>query len=397
MVRIKRALISVSDKSGVVELAQTLSKFGVEIISTGGTAKLLKNSGIDVKGISQHTNFPEMLDGRVKTLHPKIHGGLLALRDNPEHVAQIKEHDIEPIDMVVVNLYPFEATIKKEGVTLEEAIENIDIGGPSMLRSAAKNYRSVAVVSDSKYYSRIIDDLKNNNGAISDDTLRELGLRVFELTSYYDSKIYEYLSKQLNGKKVQEDVFSKEINLKFNKIQDLRYGENPHQKAALYQDPQIKSDSLATAEKISGKELSFNNFLDLNTAWEIVREFDQPAAVVIKHLNPTGVAIAKDIKTAYVRAWSADKLSAFGGIVGINKKVDLATAKKINSSGFLECVAAPDYDKDALEVLMQKKNFRIIKLKIEKSDTGIDIKSIDGGVVIQEKDLFDLDKNKLKV
>lgn len=397
MVKIKRALISVSDKGGIVELAQALSKFNVEIISTGGTAKLLKNSGVNVKEISEHTNFPEMLDGRVKTLHPKIHGGLLALRDNPEHVAQIKEHEIEPIDMVVVNLYPFETTIKKQGVTLEEAIENIDIGGPSMLRSAAKNYRSVAVVSDSKFYPRIIDDLSKNNGAIGDETLKELGIKVFELTSYYDSMIYQYLSQQLNKGRSDKDLFPKEINLKYNKIQDLRYGENPHQKAALYKDPRDKADTLATAEKISGKELSFNNFLDLNAAWDIMREFEEPAAVVIKHLNPTGVAIAKDLKTAYLRAWSADKLSAFGGIVGLNRKVDLETAKKLNSSGFLECVAAPDYDKAALELLMQKKNFRILKLKVEKPDAGIDIKSIDGGVVIQEKDLFDLDKDKLKV
>ncbi|MDD5005018.1 MAG: bifunctional phosphoribosylaminoimidazolecarboxamide formyltransferase/IMP cyclohydrolase [Candidatus Omnitrophica bacterium] len=396
MAKIKRALISVSDKSGIVELAQELAKFGVEIISTGGTAKLLKNSGVNVKEISEHTGFPEMLDGRVKTLHPKIHGGLLALRDNPEHLKQIKEHNIEPIDMVVVNLYPFEATIKKPGVTLEEAIENIDIGGPSMLRSAAKNYRSVAVVSDAKYYSRIIQELKQNQGAISDGLLKELGLNVFKLTSYYDGKIYEYLSRQLAQGKADE-LFPKEINLKFSKIQDLRYGENPHQKAALYKDPQVLDESLANAQKLSGKELSFNNFLDLNAAWGIVREFDEPAAVVIKHLNPTGVAIAKDIKTAYLKAWSADKLSAFGGIVGLNKKVDLDTAKKINTSGFLECVIAPDYDKDALELLIQKKNFRVLKLKLNKPKQGLDIKSIDGGVVIQENDLLDLDKDKLKV
>ncbi|MDD5292611.1 MAG: bifunctional phosphoribosylaminoimidazolecarboxamide formyltransferase/IMP cyclohydrolase [Candidatus Omnitrophica bacterium] len=396
MVKVKRALISVSDKTGIVDLAKELSKFGVDIISTGGTAKLLKNSGVNVKEISEHTGFPEMLDGRVKTLHPKIHGGLLALRDNPQHLQQIKEHNIEPIDMVVVNLYPFEATIKKPGVTLEEAIENIDIGGPSMLRSAAKNYRSVAVVSDAKYYPRIIQDLKQNKGAVSDGLLKELGLNVFKLTSYYDGKIYEYLSQQLAQAK-KEELFPKDINLKFSKIQDLRYGENPHQKAALYQDLQVAVDSLAKAEKLSGKELSFNNFLDLNAAWDIVREFDEPAAVVIKHLNPTGVAIAKDIKTAYLRAWSADKLSAFGGIVGLNKKVDLDTAKKINASGFLECVVAPDYEKDALELLIQKKNFRVLRLKINKPTQGLDIKSIDGGVVIQEKDLFDLDKNNLKV
>jgi len=396
MVKIKRALISVSDKTGIVDLAKELSKLGVDIISTGGTAKLLKNSGVDVKEISEYTGFPEMLDGRVKTLHPKIHGGLLALRDNPQHMQQIKENNIEPIDMVVVNLYPFEATIKKPNVTLEEAIENIDIGGPSMLRSAAKNYRSVAVVSDAKYYPRIIQDLKQNKGAISDGLLKELGLNVFKMTSYYDGKIYEYLSQKL-AQADKDELFPKDINLKFSKIQDLRYGENPHQKAALYQDLQVAVDSLAKAEKLSGKELSFNNFLDLNAAWDIVREFDEPAAVVIKHLNPTGVAVAKDIKTAYLCAWSADKLSAFGGIVGLNKKVDLDTAKKINASGFLECVVAPDYDKDALELLIQKKNFRVLRLKINKPAQGLDIKNIDGGVVIQEKDLFDLDKNNLKV
>jgi phosphoribosylaminoimidazolecarboxamide formyltransferase/IMP cyclohydrolase len=395
MVKIKRALISVSDKTGIVELAKELSNFGVEIISTGGTAKLLKDSGVNVKEISQYTGFPEMLDGRVKTLHPKIHGGLLALRDNPEHIRQIQEHNIEFIDMVVVNLYPFEATIKKPGVTLEEAIENIDIGGPSMLRSAAKNCHSVAVVSDAKFYPRIIQELKQNKGAISDGLLKEMGLNVFKLTSYYDGMIYNYLSRQLSQAAAQE-LFPSQLNLKFSKIQDLRYGENPHQKAALYEDSQ-GGNSLAKAEKLSGKELSFNNFLDLNAAWDIVREFDEPAAVIIKHLNPTAVAIAKDIKTAYLKAWSADKLSAFGGIVGLNKKVDLDTAKKIRESGFLECVIAPDYDSNALELLKQKENFRILKLKLEKPNSGMDIKSIDGGVVIQEKDLFNLDDNKLKV
>lgn len=399
MVKIKRALISVSDKTGIVEFAKELSNFGVEIISTGGTAKLLKNSGIEAKEISEYTGFPEMLDGRVKTLHPKIHGGLLSLRDNPEHMRQIEEHNIGLIDMVVVNLYPFEKTIQRQGVGLEEAIENIDIGGPSMLRSAAKNYHSVAVICDSADYPRIIKELRENKGCISKDALEELGLKVFKLTSYYDSKIYGYLSTKL-AKKIEaasEELFPNELNLRFNKVGDLRYGENPHQKAALYQDPQITNDSLVKAEKISGKELSFNNFLDLNAAWDIVREFDAPAAVVIKHLNPTGVAIAKDIKSAYLRAWSADKLSAFGGIVGLNKKVDLETAKKINASGFLECVVAPDYDNAAISLLMQKKNFRILKVRINAPDKGFDIKSIDGGIVIQEKDLFDLDRDKLKV
>jgi len=397
MLKIKRALISVSDKNGIVELAKELENFDVEIISTGGTAKMLKGAGIRVIEMSEYTGFPEMLDGRVKTLHPKIHGGLLSLRENPEHMRQVKNHSIGLIDMVVVNLYPFEATIKKLGVTLEEAIENIDIGGPSMLRSAAKNYHSVAVVSDSKDYPRIIDELKANNGALSDALLKDLGLKVFKLTSHYDGKIYDYLSQAMQGKAYGQEAFPKSLTLGFDKVQDLRYGENPHQKAALYQECNAIGDFLVTAEKLSGKELSFNNFLDLNAAWDIVREFEEPAAVVIKHLNPCGAAIGKDIKTAYVRAWSADKLSAFGGIVGLNRKVDLDTAKKISSSGFLECVIAPDYDKDALDLLMQKKNVRLLKLKFEKPPEGLDIKSIDGGVVIQQKDLFDLDKNTLKV
>jgi len=397
MVKVKRALISVSDKSGVVDLAKELKNFGVEIISTGGTAKLLKNSGVDVIEISEYTGFPEMLDGRVKTLHPKIHGGLLSLRENPEHMNTVKDHGIGLIDMVVVNLYPFEATIKKPGVTLEEAIENIDIGGPSMLRSAAKNHHSVAVVSNTADYPRVIKELKENKGSLSDGLLKDLGVKVFKITSYYDSMIYNYLSKNAFSKQESANLFPNKINLTLDKVQDLRYGENPHQKAALYRDPNAKKESLVSAEKISGKELSFNNFLDLNAAWGIVREFDEPAAVIIKHLNPTAVALAKDIKTAYLKAWSADKLSAFGGIVGLNKKVDLDTAKKINQSGFLECVIAPDYDKDALDLLKEKKNFRILKLKLNKQEQGLDIKSIDGGVVVQEEDLFDLDKSNLKV
>lgn len=397
MVRIKRALISVSDKTGIVDLAAQLQEFDVEIISTGGTAKLLKNSGIKVIEISQYTGFPEMMDGRVKTLHPKIHGGLLSLRDNESHMAQAQEHGIGLIDMVVVNLYPFEATIQKPGVHLEEAIENIDIGGPSMLRSAAKNYRSVAVVSDAGDYPFIIDELKKNKGSLSEITLQRLGVKVFELTSRYDAAIYGYLSKTTAQGASGEELFPQKLSLTFDKIQTLRYGENPHQKAALYKIPGEGADCLVCAQKLSGKELSFNNFLDLNAAWDIVREFDEPAAVVIKHLNPTGVAVAKDLKSAYLRAWSADKLSAFGGIVGLNRNVDLETAKKISASGFLECIIASGYDKAALNLLTQKKNVRLLQVAIKKPRQGYDIKSIDGGVVIQEKDLFDLDPQVLKV
>jgi len=397
MFKIKRALISVSDKSGIIELATELKKFNVEIISTGGTAKILRDAGIKVIEISEYTGFPEMLDGRVKTLHPKIHGGLLSLRDNAEHMRQVKNHSIGLIDMVVVNLYPFEATIKKPGVSLEEAIENIDIGGPSMLRSAAKNYRSVAVVSDPSDYSRIIKQLRDNDGSLSESFSAELALKVFRLTSLYDAMIYDYLSQTLSGKGYGKQLFPQLFILDFEKIQDLRYGENPHQKAALYRRAGESGISLATAEKLSGKELSFNNFLDLNAAWDIVREFEEPAAVVIKHLNPCGVAVGRDIKGAFLRAWSADKLSAFGGIVGLNRKVDLETAKKINASGFLECIIAEDYEKDALELLMKKKNVRLLRLKVERPANALDIKSIDGGIVVQEKDLFDLDKNSLKV
>ncbi|MFC1752692.1 bifunctional phosphoribosylaminoimidazolecarboxamide formyltransferase/IMP cyclohydrolase [Thermoproteota archaeon] len=395
--KIKRALISVSDKAGIIDLAETLADFGTEIISTGGTARLLKEAGIAVKDMSSYTGFPEMLNGRVKTLHPKIHGGLLALRDNPEHKHQAKEHDIGFIDMVVVNLYPFEATISRPDVTLKEAIENIDIGGPSMLRSAAKNYQSVAVVSDPGDYQEIVAELKENDCSLSDQTLEKLGIKVFHLTSLYDAKIYEYLSRNLAEDKSGHELFPSRLVLEFDKVSDLRYGENPHQKAALYRDLKHPKDSLVRAKKISGKELSFNNFLDLNSAWQVVREFKEPAAVVIKHLNPTGVALAKDIKTAYLRAWSADKLSAFGGIVGLNRRVNLATAKQIKASGFLECVIAPDYDKSALNLLMEKKNFRILKLASKPEQRSLDFKCVLGGVVIQENDIFDLDNSKLKV
>ncbi len=397
MVRIKRVLISVSDKTGITEFARQLQKFGAEIISTGGTAKLLKNAGLNVQEISEYTGFPEMLDGRVKTLHPKIHGGLLCLRDSKDHMAQIKKHAIRLIDMVVVNLYPFEATIQKSGITLEDAIENIDIGGPSMLRSAAKNYRFVAVVSDPGDYPQIVGELQKQKGRLGDETLRQLGLKVFQRTSSYDSKIYEYLSNGSAQKHPSDELFPTKLDLSFTKIQNLRYGENPHQRAALYEGDVSTDGSLVHAEKLSGKDLSFNNFLDLNAAWDIVREFDEPAAVVIKHLNPTGAAIASNLETAYVRAWSADKLSAFGGIVGLNRNVDRGTAKKINASGFLECVVAPSYDQAALKLLTQKKNFRVLWVELKKPQQGFDIKSIDGGVVIQEKDLFNLDKHKLNV
>ncbi|MDP3142940.1 MAG: bifunctional phosphoribosylaminoimidazolecarboxamide formyltransferase/IMP cyclohydrolase, partial [Candidatus Omnitrophota bacterium] len=296
MIKVKRALISVSDKTGIIELARGLQEFSVEIISTGGTAKMIKDAGIPVIEVSEYTGFPEMLDGRVKTLHPKIHGGLLAVRDNPEHMKQLEAHKIGLIDMVVINLYPFEKVIQKKDVKLEEAIENIDIGGPSMLRSAAKNFRSVAVICNPSRYKDILQEMKTNKGIISDSILVNLAVEVFNTTSRYDSVIYSFLSQKLTPKELTK--LPKDLLLRFSKLQDLRYGENPHQAAAFYAD----SDGmvgLACAKQLHGKELSFNNILDLNAASEIVKEFESPAAVIIKHNNPCGVAQDKNLSAAY--------------------------------------------------------------------------------------------------
>ncbi|MDD2679970.1 MAG: bifunctional phosphoribosylaminoimidazolecarboxamide formyltransferase/IMP cyclohydrolase, partial [Candidatus Omnitrophica bacterium] len=294
MVKIKRALISVSDKAGILDLAKELNKFGVEIISTGGTAKLLRENNIPVKEVSEYTGFPEMLDGRVKTLHPKIHGGLLALRDSAEHMKTLEEHGIGLIDMVVVNLYPFEKTTQKSGVSIEEVIENIDIGGPSMLRSAAKNHRSVAVICNPERYAQVIEELKKNKGALPESLMRDLGIEVFNRTAKYDGAIFAYLNQWNKGGQLQAQGFPQELNLSFEKIQELRYGENPHQQAAFYKE-KGKSAGLINLKQLQGKELSFNNLLDLNSAFELVREFSNPAAVIVKHNNPCGVAEDKTL------------------------------------------------------------------------------------------------------
>ena len=322
MRKIRRALISVSDKKGLEEMVKVLNEFKVEMLSTGGTAKLIAELGIPVKSVSDHTGFPEMLDGRVKTLHPKIHGGLLAIRDKKDHMEQIKKHDIGLIDMVVVNLYPFEKTIAKSDVKLEEAIENIDIGGPSMLRSAAKNSKDVVVVCNPDRYKDVIEELKKNDGAVSDELHFKLGVEVFEKTSKYDAAIYNYLNKQVGVKssrlKVQGENFPETLELKFEKVQELRYGENPHQKASFYKDKNISVVGISNAKQLHGKELSFNNIIDLNTALEIVKEFKEPAASIIKHTNPCGAASNKTLTDAYNDALDCDKLSAFGSIVGLN-------------------------------------------------------------------------------
>lgn len=395
MVKIKRALISVSDKSGILDLAKALQEFEVEILSTGGTAKLFRDNGITVKDVSEHTGFPEMLDGRVKTLHPKIHGGLLALRDNKEHMQTVKEHQIGLIDMVVVNLYPFEKTVQKKGVTLDEAIENIDIGGPSMLRSAAKNHRSVAVICDPSRYQEVIDELKENKGSLSKELLKKLAVEVFRRTSEYDNAIYEYLHRHLCPS-ADTSNFPDELTMKFSKLQDLRYGENPHQKAAFYKEAKA-SRGLINAKQLQGKELSFNNILDLNAAVEIVKEFSEPAAVVIKHNNPCGAAEAKDLKSAFSSAWKCDPLSAFGGIVALNRKLDAECAKVIASKGFLECIIAPGFEPGAANFFKEKKNLRLIELHDLEPISETDLKRVSGGLLIQDKDVLTFNQGQLNV
>jgi phosphoribosylaminoimidazolecarboxamide formyltransferase/IMP cyclohydrolase len=395
MRKIKRALISVSDKTGLLEFARALEKLGVEILSTGGTAKLLRENNIAVKDVSEHTGFPEMLDGRVKTLHPKIHGGLLALRDNPEHMQTIEKHGISLIDMVVVNLYPFEKTIQKPGVGIEEAIENIDIGGPSMLRSAAKNHRDVAVVSNPGRYAQVIAELNKNKGGLSDELKRDLAVEVFGLTSRYDGSIHNYLRNYFKGSQ-KTGGFPEEVAFCFEKIQELRYGENPHQKAAFYKE-KGKDKGLINIRQLQGKELSFNNILDLNSALELAKEFEHPAAVIVKHNNPCGAAEDKSLEKAYIDAWKCDKLSAFGGIVALNRKMDVETAKAVAKSGFLECVIAPGFDNGALEFFKDKKNLRLLELPDLGAIDEPDLKRVSGGLLLQDKDLATLDKANLKV
>ena len=394
MIKVKRALISVSDKNGLLDFARGLANLGIEIISTGGTARLLKGAGVNVKEVSDYTGFPEMLDGRVKTLHPAIHGGLLALRDKPEHMAQLKEHDIGLIDMVVVNLYPFERVIEKKNVHLDEAIENIDIGGPAMLRSAAKNFKNVAVLSNPSRYKEILKDLEQNSGILSDAVLINLAIEAFSHTARYDGIIYNFLNQRLRSGDLSK--FAKELTLRFVKVQDLRYGENPHQAGAFYRDAGEPA-GLPALKQLHGKELSFNNILDLNAAVELLREFSEPAATVIKHNNPTGVAEDKDLAKAYQAAYAGDKLSAFGGIIGLNRKVDGATAQLIEKSGFMECVIAPGFEPAALKILTKKKNIRLLELDPGAfADSGLDFKKVQGGLLLQDTDQKKLDAAALK-
>jgi len=400
--KVKKALISVYDKTGLDKLAKGLDGLGIEILSTGGTAEFIRGLGIKVQDVSSYTGFPEIMDGRVKTLHPKIHGALLALRDKREHIEQAKRHGIELIDMVVVNLYPFSDVISKENVNFDEAIENIDIGGVSMLRSAAKNFKNVAVVSDPSLYEEILDELEKNDCSLSEETLFKLAQAIFKKTSEYDNVIFEFLKKKAKGAIVSSsDTFPPNISMSFSKIQDLRYGENPHQKAAFYKDISSKiSPSLVYAKKLHGKDLSFNNLVDLDAALEIMNEFQEPAACIIKHGTPCGVAVARTLKEALIDALDCDRMSAYGGIVGLNKKMDEATAQKIADAGFLECIIAPGYDKNSLENLAKKKNLRILEIdgdKIVIPGVDFDMKKIKGGILLQEMDTKDVEESNLRV
>jgi phosphoribosylaminoimidazolecarboxamide formyltransferase/IMP cyclohydrolase len=395
--KIKRALISVSNKEGIVDFAKGLKGLGVEIISTGGTAKILSSNGIKVKGISEVTGFPEILGGRVKTLHPKVHGALLARRDIPEHMNAIKELGIEPIDMVVVNLYPFEEVTKKPGVALAEAIENIDIGGPSMLRSAAKNFTDVVVISSPGHYEKILQELKEHNGEISLEMREKLAVEVFRNTSRYDGAIEKFLSQKMLGEKTRvAGALPATLRFTFEKIQEMRYGENPHQKAAFYQEKGSKYPGVPGAKQLHGKELSYNNILDLDSVLESVREFKQPAAVVMKHNSPCGAAQSTTISRAYVLAHKTDPVSAFGGIVGVNRQVDEKTAGEIAKT-FIEAVIAPSYSKAALKILTRKKGIRLMELpSFNEKRNGFYIRGIGGGMLYQEIDLVSHNEGKLK-
>jgi phosphoribosylaminoimidazolecarboxamide formyltransferase/IMP cyclohydrolase len=380
MRKISRALISVSDKTGVAELAAGLASLGVELLSTGGTAKLLRDKGLKVRDVADLTGFPEMLDGRVKTLHPKVHGGLLAIRSNAQHQAQVREHGIEYIDMVVVNLYPFEKTAAKPGVALEELIENIDIGGPAMIRSAAKNFEDVTVLVDAADYQTILEELQKNGGSISRETRGRLARKAFATTAAYDGAISTTLQKSANGE------LAEALHLNYRKLADLRYGENPHQKAALYRNPAVAGRGLAAAPQLQGKELSFNNLVDLEAAWRLVQEFEEPTTVIIKHTNPCGVATGKTLVESYRRALDVDPVSAFGSVIAFNRALDGPAAEEL-SKLFVEAVVAPGLEPAALERLASKKNLRLLDMSATAGDDyGLQLKAVGGGLLVQTPD-----------
>ena len=391
---IRRAILSVTDKTGLVDFARKLAALNVELISTGGTAKLLRDSGIAVKDISDLTGFPEMLDGRVKTLHPKVHGGILHRREDPKHVAAVREHGIQPIDMVVVNLYAFEKTAVKPGVKFEELIENIDIGGPSMIRSAAKNFHDVAIVTSPADYDAIADELKKENGSLSHATKWRLAQKAFATTAAYDSAIASTLER-ISPEKVDlesESGFPATLRFQFHKTLDLRYGENPHQKAAMYSDG--SAAGVANARQLQGKELSYNNIVDLQAAWDLAQEFDEPVVAIIKHTNPCGTATGKDLAEAYKRALECDPVSAFGGVIGVNRPIDLAAAEEMHKL-FLEVIAAPGFDEAAKEKFASKRNLRLVEVKAANQKWVL--KNVSGGMLVQDLDMRPLQEADLKV
>ena len=401
---IRRALLSVSDKTGIVEFAQALHSQGVEILSTGGTAKLLMNNNIPVIEVSEHTGYPEMMDGRVKTLHPKIHGGILGRRDTDEAV--MREHDITPIDLVAVNLYPFADTVKKENCAFDDAIENIDIGGPTMVRAAAKNHRDVTIIVNAADYPIVLQDMLQNHGAVSAERRFSLAVTAFEHTAQYDGMIANYFGTMLPAYSAQEQendvpgssaLFPRTFNMQFTKKQDLRYGENSHQDAAFYVENSVAESSVATAQQLQGKPLSYNNIADTDAALECVKEFDAPACVIVKHANPCGVAVGTSILDAYQRAFQTDPTSAFGGIIAFNHTLDATTAKAIIDQQFVEVIIAPAIAPDAVQVLSSKKNIRVLQSGSWQGQLTdeFDMKRVNGGILLQERDFGMVERETL--
>ena len=397
--KIQRALISLSDKTGIVPFAQALHEMGVEILSTGGTAKLLADVGIPVIEVADYTGFPEMLDGRVKTLHPKIHGGILGRRDLSDHAEQMAAHGIGNIDLVAVNLYPFAATIAQAGCTLEDAIENIDIGGPTMVRSAAKNWQHVAIVTDNADFDSVINELKLS-GCLSDKTRFNLARKAFSHTAQYDGMISNYLTsvsdKKLSGEP-EIGTFPAQFNQSWLKVQEMRYGENPHQQAAFYRDVYPFSGCLSNYTQLQGKELSYNNIADADAAWEAVKSFDAPACVIVKHANPCGVAVADSPLAAYRLAYATDPTSAFGGIIAFNREVDGATAQQITRNQFMEVIMSPAFTAEALAILAEKKNVRVLQIPLLAGANRFELKRVGGGLLVQTPDIHRIAREDLRV
>jgi len=398
---IKQALISVSDKSGVVEFARSLSSLGVALLSTGGTAKLLAEAGLPVTEVADYTGFPEMLDGRVKTLHPKVHGGILARRDLPEHMAALAKHDIPTIDLLVVNLYPFRETVAKDDVSLEDAIENIDIGGPTMLRSAAKNHRDVTVIVDPADYAVVLDEMRANANTVGYPTNFRLATKVFAHTAQYDGAITNYLTSLGESLLHKErNAYPATLNIAFDKVQDLRYGENPHQTGAFYRDINAPVGALSAYRQLQGKELSYNNIADADAAWECVKSFDVPACVIVKHANPCGVAIADSAVQAYTKALSTDPTSAFGGIIAFNREVDEAAAEAVTKQ-FVEVLLAPSFTDAARKLLAAKQNVRVLEITLPvagtSSSNALDFKRVGGGLLVQSSDSRNVQLDELRV